>query len=206
MPVLAIPAAAWAAPPLAALGASVAARRDGAGPRPATPVESTDGPVAPGAGPRLSVAPLPTPVMALIGRERERAEVVAALAASRLVTLTGAGGTGKTRLALAAAAEVEDRFADGVAFIDLAPVGEPALLATAIAAALGLAPPTASAAEGHVSGALGGKHLLLVVDNLEQLVEGAPVLGRPPRPGCRSWRPAGSRCAYTGSTRCGYPR
>jgi len=76
------------------------------------------------------------------------------------------------------ATEAAGRFTGGVGFIDLAPVSEPALVATAIANALGLEPPTASAAEGYVTGAVRGTHLLLVLDNLEQLLEGALVLGR----------------------------
>ena len=75
---------------------------------------------------RLTLSPLPAPATALIGRERERTEVVAAVAASRLVTLTGPGGTGKTRLALQAARDLAGNFADGVAFIDLAPVRDAA--------------------------------------------------------------------------------
>jgi len=121
---------------------------------------------------------VPAELTSFVGRRRELAEIKQRLRTSRLVTLTGAGGTGKTRLALQVATEAAGRFADGVAFIDLAPVNEPALLATAIAAALGLAPPTTGAAEDHVTRALRGKHLLLVVDNLEHLLEGAPVLGR----------------------------
>ena len=74
---------------------------------------------------QVDARPLPAPATALIGRERERTEVVAAVAASRLVTLTGPGGTGKTRLALQAARDLAGNFADGVAFIDLAPVVMP---------------------------------------------------------------------------------
>jgi transcriptional regulator with XRE-family HTH domain len=75
--------------------------------------------VAPG-----SYAPLPLPLTSLIGREQELADLIALLGQAnvRLVTLTGPGGTGKTRLALAAGAQLQDAFADGVLFVDLAPV------------------------------------------------------------------------------------
>ena len=103
---------------------------------------------------RVTPAPLPAPATTLIGRKRERAEVAAAVAISRLVTLTGTGGTGKTRLALHVARDIAGDFDDGVAFIDLAPVRDPALLATTIARALGLAPASAKAAEAHLAEAV----------------------------------------------------
>jgi len=176
VPPHAIPAAAWSAPPLAALRADydgARARQAASGPAPA-------GPPAEPAVQRLRVtpAPLPAPATPLIGRERERAEVAAAVAVSRLVTLTGAGGTGKTRLALQAARDLAGDFADGVAFIDLAPVRDPALLATAVARALGLAPASAQAAEAHLAEALRDRELLLIVDNLEQLLDEAQLLAR----------------------------
>ncbi len=126
----------------------------------------------------LKLAPPSVPTPSLIGRERERAEVAAALDAARLVTLTGVGGTGKTRLALQVAADVADRYADGVAFVSLSSVRDPALLPTAIAAACGLSPSTADEAEVMIIDVLNNRHVLVVVDNLEQLVEGTPLLSR----------------------------
>ena len=179
VPPHAIPAAAWAAPPLAALrgepapvngrppsGAGTAAWP---GPAQAEPVPQRS---------RLTPAPLPGPATPLIGRERERADVAAALATSRLVTLTGVGGTGKTRLALQVARDTAAGFADGVAFVDLSPVGDPALLATAVAKALGLTPRSADAAEAHLAEALRHRELLLVLDNFEQLLDEARLLSR----------------------------
>jgi predicted ATPase len=128
--------------------------------------------------PRLVAAPLPAPATALIGRERELAEVAKALASGRLVTLTGMGGTGKTRLALAAGGRLADRFRDGVAFVDLAPVSDPDLLAIEIADALGLAPPSASAVQATLTAALADRELLLILDNLEQLLDEVPLLTR----------------------------
>jgi predicted ATPase len=191
VPRLAIPAAAWSAPPLAGLRAD----QDGdpasrAAPGPASraraamaldePGEHTRAAAQhePAARPRVAPAPLPAPVTRLIGRERERATVAAAVATSRLVTLTGAGGIGKTRLALQVARDLAGGFADGVAFIDLAPVRGPALLATAVARALGLAPTSAQAAEAYLADALHDRELLVVVDNLEHLLDETPLLAR----------------------------
>jgi non-specific serine/threonine protein kinase len=127
---------------------------------------------------RLRPAPLPAPATPLVGRERERAEVAVAVAGSRLVTLTGAGGTGKTRLAMQVAWDLAGDFADGVVFVDLAPVRNPALFATTIARTLGLAPASAEAAEAHLVEALHDRELLLVTDNLEHLLEETQLLAR----------------------------
>jgi predicted ATPase len=179
VPPHAIPAAAWSVPPLAALradGEGATAGRAASGRAYAPVPVPPDGPV----GPRLRVAPrpLPAPATPLIGRERERAEVAAAVAVSRMVTLAGAGGTGKTRLAVQVAGDLAGDFADGVAFVDLAPVGDPALLATTVARALGLDPASAHAAETYLGEALRDRELLLLVDNLEHLLDEAPLLGR----------------------------
>jgi predicted ATPase len=171
---------AWASPPLAALRVdSTAPQRPvtAAGPLAAAAVR----PAAPYPAPaphRISFARLPAPATVLLGRKQDRADVVAALADARLVTLTGPGGTGKTRLALDVAAQLGGRFAGGVAFVDLAPVSDPALLGTALAAALGLSPPSAVAAEGRLASALRDAELLLVLDNMEQLLSEAALLGR----------------------------
>jgi non-specific serine/threonine protein kinase len=180
VPPHAIPAAAWSAPPLAALRADddcVEARRQAPGP--AAPAHAPVPPDDP-AIPRLRVtpAPLPAPATPLIGRERECAEVAAAVAVSRLVTLTGTGGTGKTRLALQVAHDLAGDFSDGVAFVDLAPVRDPALLATTVARALGLAPPSAETAEAHLAEALQDRELLLIADNLEHMLDETQLLAR----------------------------
>ncbi len=176
VPARSVPQAAWSAPPLAALCGD---SREAASRAPDRPPPAPDGSVQAGRGPyRLDLTPLPAPLTALIGRTTERAALTAALATSRLVTLTGVGGTGKTRLALQVASELAGQYPDGVALVDLSPVSDPALLATAIAAALGLAPPTASSAEAYLTGGLREKDLLLVLDNLEQLTAAAPVLSR----------------------------
>ena len=79
---------------------------------------------------------LPTELSSFIGREHEIADVRHLLASARLVTLTGGGGTGKTRLALQVAASLLDSFVDGVWFIELAPLSDPALVLQFVAAAL----------------------------------------------------------------------
>lgn len=153
---------AWASPVLAALPAG----------------EGVSAPSAPVPRPRLAPAPPPAQATALIGRERELARVAAALTVSRLVTLTGVGGAGKTRLAVQIAADQASRPPDGVAFVALAQVGDPELLAVSIAAALGLAPPSMAAGEDHLATAVAERNLLLVLDNMEHLLEGVPLLSR----------------------------
>ena len=128
--------------------------------------------------PALRLARLPAARNSLIGREKERREVAAALTVSRLVTLTGVGGTGKTRLAVQVGEDIRQRFADGVGFIDLASVRDPTFFAAAVAADCGLVPTAAEQAEADLATALAQRSLLLVVDNVEQVVEAAGVLGR----------------------------
>jgi predicted ATPase len=180
LPPQTISPSAWAAPPMATLIADEApARAAEQTPRPpdptAQPPETRPSEVKPH---RLEVAPIPVPATRLVGRAVEREATAMALAASRLVTLTGPGGTGKTRLAVQVAEDVAARFADGAGFVDLAPVRDPALIAVTIARAVGLSPPSAAAAEAELVEALRPSELLLVIDNLEHLLEETPVLGR----------------------------
>jgi len=126
----------------------------------------------------LVPVPLPVPLTPLVGRGAEVATVAAAVAGCRLVTLTGTGGTGKTRVALAAGAGLASRFPDGVAFADLAPVSDPDLVAVSLLRALGLASQSAATTEGQLAAALAPARVLLVADNMEHLVEQAPLLGR----------------------------
>ncbi len=111
----------------------------------------------------------PTP---LVGRKRELADLVRMVRAegTRLVTITGAGGMGKTRLALEAAAELLASFDDGAWFVGLSSVRDPKLVEPAIAAAMG--------ATGELADHLHDRELLLVLDNLEQVVGAAPDIGR----------------------------
>jgi predicted ATPase/class 3 adenylate cyclase len=118
----------------------------------------------------------PTP---LLGREREVADIEALLrgAGLRLLTLTGTGGTGKTRLALQSAAELIDEFEDGVFFVALAPISDPGLVASTVAGALSVSESAGRALEEDLRDYLGDKELLLVLDNFEQVVEAAPLVG-----------------------------
>ena len=115
-------------------------------------------------------ATLPAPVSPLVGRDAARAEIAAMLASARVVTLVGTGGVGKTRLAIDVAWQAREAFSDGVAFADLGPLAEPALVVTAIAAALGVAQATERLEIPTLVAALREKRLLIVIDNCEHLV------------------------------------
>jgi predicted ATPase/DNA-binding SARP family transcriptional activator len=125
----------------------------------------------------VAVGGLPAPPNATIGRDREVAEVGERLSAGevRLLTLTGPGGVGKTRLALAAAARVAAQFPDGAYFVSLAPLADPAELAAAIAVALGVPVQGKALPIEAVLRFLAGREALLVLDNFEHLLAGAPL-------------------------------
>jgi predicted ATPase/DNA-binding SARP family transcriptional activator/pimeloyl-ACP methyl ester carboxylesterase len=114
---------------------------------------------------------LPAAATPLVGREREVAELVAMLSnGTRLLTITGAGGTGKTRLALHVAAELVGRLRDGVYWVSLAGITDPELVTSELAHTIG--------ARGDLTGYIRGKELLLLLDNFEHLLPAAPVVSR----------------------------
>ncbi len=113
---------------------------------------------------------LPVALTSLVGRAQEREAARALLGSARLVTLTGTGGIGKTRLALAVAADLVDRFAAGVWLVDLAAVTEAALVPAAVARVLGAGEQAHQALLATLTERLKERRLLLVLDNCEHLV------------------------------------
>jgi len=122
---------------------------------------------------------LPAARTPLVGRRSELEEIGALLRSDgvRLVTLTGSGGSGKTRLALQIAHDLADAYADGVYFADLAPLHEPALVATTIAHALDVEERRDEQLAETLRSRLRTRQLLLVLDNFEHVDEAAPLLG-----------------------------
>ena len=114
---------------------------------------------------------LPAQLSTFIGRDRELSEVRALVESSRMVTLTGAGGSGKTRLSLQVAAEMLDGTGDGVWLVELAAVSDPDAVPSAISGALGIAPQPGRAALEALLDALGPQDILIVLDNCEHLID-----------------------------------
>ncbi|KZS65551.1 hypothetical protein A4G26_27685 [Mycobacterium kansasii] len=111
-----------------------------------------------------------------VGRQAEMASLQDTLAHSRLVTLTGAGGVGKTRLAVHVAALIADKFRDGVCYVDLAPISHPDLAPVTVARALGLPDQPGRSTMDTLLRFLRGRQLLIVLDNCEHLLDGSAKL------------------------------
>ena len=126
----------------------------------------------------MSTHNLPIQPTLFVGRVKELEEITKSLAnsARRLLTLVGPGGIGKTRLALEVASLQSDIFADGVYFVPLQPLGSPNLILMALAEALGFQFPTSDEPKDQLLHYLQAKNILLVMDNLEHLLDGATLL------------------------------
>jgi predicted ATPase/class 3 adenylate cyclase len=119
----------------------------------------------------ISNTNLPRPVSSFVGREREVAQIVSLLRGSaRLVTLSGPGGTGKTRLAIEAGSELVGEFKAGVFWVDLSPIRDPALVTETISQVLG--------AKDGLAAHVAEREMLLLLDNLEHLIDAASDLGQ----------------------------
>jgi len=127
---------------------------------------------------------VPAELTSFVGRRHELTEVKQRLGVSRLVTLTGAGGVGKTRLALRAAAEMARAFRHGVWLVPLAPIEDPPLVTQAVFHALGLQDRAAGWSLSALTDYLTGRHLMLVLDNCEHLLDSCAVLASTLLQGC----------------------
>lgn len=119
---------------------------------------------------------LPAQLSSFVGRQKEMKEVKDLLTTNRLVTLTGAGGCGKTRLVLEAATDLMGQYPDGAWLVELAPLSDPAFVPQAVASALGVREEPGRRLIETLSDHLRPKHLLLVPDNCEHLVEASAQL------------------------------
>ena len=121
-------------------------------------------------------ATLPKPLTSFIGREHELATARQLLQTSSLLTLTGPGGSGKTRLCIELAALVASDFPDGVYFVPLAPLRDPGLVASSIAQRLGLHDSPDRPLIDHLAGYLADRKLLIVLDNFEHLLDAVSIV------------------------------
>jgi predicted ATPase/DNA-binding CsgD family transcriptional regulator len=119
---------------------------------------------------------LPLQLTSFVGRGRETSEVEGLLAESRLLTLTGPGGSGKTRLALAVASEMVERFEDGVWLVELAPLSDPDLVPQAVASVLGVRESHGKMLTDTIAEHLESRSVLLVLDNCEHLLAACATL------------------------------
>ncbi len=164
-------------------------------------IESLSSGLEPGAGAEpleaaddLAPMNLPLSVSELIGRDREVAEILDLVRTGRLVTLIGAGGMGKTRLALAVARLLLRQFPDGVWLAELSPLSDPGLVPATVAAAIGLELGGDEISAQRVAQALAGRQLLLVLDTCEHVIDAAATL-------TEALLRAGSACTVVATSR-----
>src|SRR5271163_431356 len=119
----------------------------------------------------LSVSNLPVQLTSFVGRGDEITDVRDVLAGDRLVTLTGAGGMGKTRLALEVAAQAAAEFAEGVCYVDLAPITDPGIVPSTVARALGLPDQPGRSTMETLTRFAANRQMLMVLDNCEHLLD-----------------------------------
>jgi predicted ATPase len=129
---------------------------------------------------RVRARPLPLPGTSLLGREHEVSQIQGLIDRDnlRVVTLLGPGGVGKTRLALEIARAMSEQFADGAAFVPLEAIRDAAMVPGAVALALGIPEQPGRDATDLLADVLAGQHLLLVLDNCEQVVVAAPFIAQ----------------------------
>lgn len=119
---------------------------------------------------------LPLQLTSFVGRRTEIADIGEALAGNRLVTLTGAGGAGKTRLAVEVAATIATDFTDGVWYVDLAPITDPDMVPVTVARALGLPDQPGQPTMDVLRRFIRDRHMLILIDNCEHLLDGSADL------------------------------
>lgn len=120
---------------------------------------------------------LPMQVTSFVGRQHVLERATDLMGQSRLLTLTGPGGTGKSRLSLQVAAEMADEFSDGVFFVGLSPITDSSNISSTVLSAMGLQVSSKDEApDEHLLDQLDGKQLLMVLDNFEQVLDGAPLV------------------------------
>ena len=120
---------------------------------------------------------LPEPLTSFVGRREELAEIPEILAETRLLTLTGPGGSGKTRLSIQVGSELEDRFDGGVFFVPLAPIEDPELVVPTIAEVLGVDEDPGRSPIETLTEHLTDRETLLILDNFEQVTPAARAVG-----------------------------
>ncbi len=144
---------------------------------------------------------LPVQLTSFVGRDAQLTQLRELLAENRVVTLTGAGGVGKTRLAIQIAAQLTSAFGDGVWYVDLAPINDPGLVPVTAARALGLPDQPGRSTMDTLLRFVRDRQLLVVLDNCEHLLDASAelVVAR-----AECW-PRGSPCSRPAVRRSGWP-